>query len=72
LHHLALRIPKSFASEIHVKENSLVQLSFIDGKLVVTVVQEPEYTLDDLLAQVTDANIHHEVETGVTVGEEAW
>ncbi|MCI0485919.1 MAG: AbrB/MazE/SpoVT family DNA-binding domain-containing protein [Blastocatellia bacterium] len=57
---LALRIPKSFANESNIEQGSLVDLSVIEGKLIVVPVSEPEYTLDELLAGVTKENIHPE------------
>jgi antitoxin component of MazEF toxin-antitoxin module len=35
-------------------------------------LEPPQYTLADLLAGVTEANRHHEVETGGPVGLEVW
>jgi len=69
---LALRIPKSFAAEAHIKQDSLVDVSFDDGKLVVIPVSESEITLKKLLDGVTEQNIHREVETGGSMGDEVW
>jgi antitoxin component of MazEF toxin-antitoxin module len=33
---------------------------------------EPLFSLEELLAQVTDDNLHEEVETGPPVGREVW
>jgi antitoxin MazE len=69
---LALRIPKSFAQEAGLKEQSAVELSVVDGKLVVIAESRPVYTLQELLARVTADNLHGEVDTGPAVGGEAW
>ncbi len=69
---LALRIPKLLADEVGLKENAPVDLSLHDGKLVASPVVERQFTLKELLEQVTEENIHHEVETGPAVGKEAW
>lgn len=34
--------------------------------------QNPAFDLDDLLAQITEENIHAEVETGEGIGNEVW
>jgi antitoxin MazE len=68
---LAIRIPKPFAIEVGLEQNSTVTASVIDGKLVLEPVK-PIYTLVELLAQVTPENLHQEVETGAAVGNEAW
>jgi antitoxin MazE len=69
---LALRIPKSFAAEAHLEQDSLVELSLTDGKLVVAPVPDREVTLEQLLAGVTEQNLHQEVDMGPAVGKEAW
>jgi antitoxin MazE len=69
---LALRIPKSFAAEVGLDEEAAVDLTLVEGKLVVTPLAVNEYTLEELLAQVTDENIHAELSTGDAVGAEVW
>ncbi len=69
---LALRLPKPFAIEIGLQRNSPVEITLVDGKLVVTPVVEPVLTLEHLLAQVNEDNLHGEIETGPAVGREAW
>lgn len=65
---LALRLPKPFATEIGLQRNSPVEISLVDGKLII----EPVLTLEHLLAQVNEDNLHAEIETGSAVGREAW
>ena len=69
---LALRIPKSFASEVGLKSDSPVDISTEDGKLVIAPVTKPQLTLEQLLTKVTAENIHHEIEAGPATGNEAW
>ena len=69
---LALRIPKSFATEAGLSENAVVDLSVTEGKLIVQPHCEEPLSLDSLLAEVTDENLHHEWETGPAVGKEIW
>jgi antitoxin MazE len=69
---LGLRIPKAFAEEVQVRAGSTVDLSLEDGQLVVRTVHHPVYSLDDLLDDVTDDNLHAEVEVGDRVGGEDW
>jgi antitoxin MazE len=69
---LALRIPKSFAVESKIKQGSTVEVSLESGKIVVFPVAEPEFSLDELLAEITPENLHGEFETGSSVGKEAW
>jgi antitoxin MazE len=69
---LALRIPKSFADEVGLQTETPVEVSLDDGKLVITPVSRPKPTLKQLLAKVTEENLHHEVDTDAAVGNEAW
>ena len=69
---LALRIPKSFAAESRIAPGSLVEVSVVKGRLVVTPVRKAEYTLAQLLAGVTKENLHREVDSGASVGRESW
>jgi antitoxin MazE len=69
---LALRIPKSFASEVGLQSQSSVEMSMEEGKLVIAPVANPPLTLKQLLAKVTPENIHHEIGTGTAIGNEVW
>jgi antitoxin MazE len=69
---LALRIPKAFAVDAQLEDNSLVEISIIKGKIVITPVPGPSWTLEELLAGINKDNLHHEVETGFAVGSEIW
>lgn len=69
---LALRIPRSYALETALASGCEVDLSLEDGRLVVTPVTLPEYRLEDLLAGITPENLHGEIDTGPSVGAEAW
>ena len=58
-----MRIPKAFAEEAFLRNESVVDLKVVNGKLVVTSVVEPEVTLDQLLADVEERNRHGDVST---------
>ena len=68
---LALRIPKSFAVESKIEQGSTVEVSLENGKIIVFPVAKPEFSLDELLSQVTAENLHGEIDTGNSVGKEA-
>jgi antitoxin MazE len=69
---LALRIPKSFAAEAGLKKETSIELSVSDGKLIITPLTEPGFTLKQLLARINNDNLHHEIDTGKALGNEAW
>ena len=69
---LALRIPKAFAAEIHLEQGTPVEVSLVNGTLLVAPLQQSAVTLEELLKGVTPDNLHHEVDTGPAVGSEVW
>lgn len=69
---LAVRLPKAFAEEIHIKENTWVELTLVDGKLTIMPVQDSPVSLEELLAGVTEENIHTEFDFGAPQGTEIW
>ena len=69
---LALRIPKPFADNIGAREGTVVEVSVAAGRLVASPVRQPKIKLAGLLSKVTKANLHREVETGSSIGREAW
>lgn len=69
---IALRIPKAFAEQLQIEPNSAVELVLSEGKLVMTPVPAPVYTLEELLEGMTAEMLHGEVDTGTAVGAEEW
>ena len=69
---LAIRIPKSFAKQIKIEQGSFVDLATEKGKLVANPIVEKEFSLEQLLEEVTEENLHKEINTGNVVGKEIW
>jgi antitoxin MazE len=69
---LALRIPKSFAEEAGLHADAAVELSLVEGRLVVQAITPPPLTLQELLRGITDENLPGEWDTGPAVGKEVW
>ena len=68
---LAVRIPRGFAEQLMIQQGSEVDLS-LDGDRLVIRPRRRELSLSELLAQVTDENIHAEIATGEPTGREVW
>ena len=68
---LGIRIKKSIAEEIQLKENSEVDITVSGDQLILTPVS-PRYTLEDLIDGITQENLHSEVNSGGRVGMEEW
>ena len=68
---LGIRIPKAYAYEARVSAGAIVDVRVIDGNIVLQPVSQ-QYDLEDLLANISDDNIHAEIDTGSPIGNEAW
>ena len=69
---LGVRIPKPLAEDASLSEGAAVQMVVQNGRLVVEAQRARRYELTALLKSITPKNIHKEVDTGDTVGKEAW
>jgi len=69
---LAVRIPKAFATEVGLHDDSPVELRLHQGKLILEPAAPVAPTLEELLLGVRKSNLHREVDTGAPQGTEAW
>jgi antitoxin MazE len=69
---LALRIPRAFALDTQLENDSVVEVSLVDGQIVIKPVIASAWSLEQLLAGVNSGNLHQEIDTGGAVGNEAW
>lgn len=69
---LAVRIPKTFAEEVGLKDDSSVEMRLFKGGLLLEPSSTWEPALAELLDAVTDSNLHDEIHTGPAQGSEAW
>jgi len=67
---LALRIPSAYAKEVCAFAGREAEITVQNGKLVVTPIKAPVYTLDELLAGMTPEQVHGEYGATSAVGEE--
>ena len=67
---LALRIPKDILNTLAINENSIMELSVNNGML--TVKPKSNTLLETLVSQINSENLHKEVDTGRSVGNEEW
>jgi antitoxin MazE len=66
---IAIRIPKAFARQLGLNINIPVLLSIENGRLIIT---PQRYSLEELLVQVNETNIHQEINPGNPLGREEW
>lgn len=69
---LAIRIPRSVASEAHLEEDVRVDVRVEDNAMVVRRADETRIELAGLLRKIKKSNLHGEVSTGRRKGREAW
>lgn len=69
---LAIRIPQSLAKEICLTEQSEIDLSVVDGVIVMKPRTIKSYSLDELIQGITPENLHGEIDSGTAVGNEIW
>lgn len=70
---LVVRIPEAIAQSTGFAESSPVDFECVRrGQLVIRAAVPDSPTLDELIDSITDQNLHGEVDTGASVGAEAW
>ena len=69
---LALRIPQPMAVQVGLSVDAAVELTPRGEELIITLIKQPRTQLEDLLSGVTESNRHGEVDSGPSLGGEAW
>jgi antitoxin MazE len=69
---LALRIPMSYAKNIHIRQGSAVDMILTKDKIEIRPKSQAKkkYVLSEMLKKVTKGNIHSEVDWGRPMGRE--
>jgi len=68
---LAVRIPKNISKDTSVTEGSNIDILVENGNIILSP-RKKEYSLKELLNNVTIENIHAEISTGEITGGEIW
>lgn len=68
---LAIRIPKAFAAQAQLTENTDVDIS-LDGDRIVVTPARRTWSLRELVSDITPANRHREILWGDRTGKESW
>lgn len=69
---LAIRVPKSVATQVGLKPQDNLEIEVQDGNVVLKPHVRRTYPLDDLVKRITPPNRHSEVDRGTPVGREIW
>lgn len=65
-------VSKSSAAESNSQEGLVLNVALVHGKKITEPFSETAYMLEDLLAGVTQRNVHAETDTGGPVGKEIF
>ena len=68
---LAVRIPGAYAKDLHLQEGMELDVALVDGGILLRP-RRKEYTLEELIAQITPENRHGDTDWGPPVGRESW
>jgi antitoxin MazE len=67
---LAIRIPKDIANTLSIGDNSIMELVIVDGALLLKPRKSTR--LENLVSKIDSSNLHSEISTGRSVGNEEW
>lgn len=67
-----IRIPQSLLSQLNLHADGEIEILLENGRLIISPIKNPTYSLDELLSKITPDNLHNEVEFGNSFGNEIW
>ncbi len=67
----AVRIPSAVMDAVDFRIDDTVDVRAEGGKIVIELVRETDYDLDQLLDRITPENLHGSIDFGGPVGKEA-
>lgn len=70
---LGIRIPKDIAEALSLAEETEVKLIREGQRLIIEPIKpQKKYSLDELLKDMKEENVHSEIEWGKPEGQEWW
>ncbi len=68
---LGIRLKKDIAEQLQLEDGAAVELAVQGRKLVISPARK-DYSLKELVGQITPENRHAEIDSGPPAGNEAW
>ena len=70
----SVRIPASIMKAANMTIDGHVDIHEEDGRIIIEAAKKrrPHYTMDELLAGITEGNMHELIDFGQPVGKEIW
>ncbi|MQT13078.1 AbrB/MazE/SpoVT family DNA-binding domain-containing protein [Segnochrobactrum spirostomi] len=66
----AVRIPAALMSAADFRVDDTVDIRAEGGRVVMELIREPDYDIDQLLDRITPENLHHAISFGCAEGKE--
>ena len=68
----SVRIPASVMAAAYLSLDQAVDVREEAGRIVIEPIREEAFDISDLIACITDDNLHEAVDFGAPVGREIW
>lgn len=69
---LGLRIPRSMTERLSVEAGTIVEIEVVGDQITIRPIVRQACSLQELLAGVSDENLHSTLEFGAPTGQEHW
>lgn len=67
---LGVRIPQSVAKEAGLAKGVTVDFLIENDQIIIR--KKNKYCLKEMLQQINENNLHHEIDCGASLGKERW
>ena len=67
---LAFRIPKDIANTLDIQDNTKIEIQVSNGLLILK--PQKELLLQEKVSQINSKNLHEEIDSGESIGNEVW
>ncbi|MBI5632375.1 MAG: AbrB/MazE/SpoVT family DNA-binding domain-containing protein [Nitrospirae bacterium] len=67
---IGVRIPSAVAKKAGIGANSTIEINNTEGGIIIRPAERQEYSLKELVKEITAQNRHAEVDYGQPVGKE--
>ena len=68
---LGVHLPKREAERVGIENGTPVEI-YVENQRVIIEKAKPRYSLDELVSRITPQNLHGEINTGPSKGNESW
>ncbi len=66
----AVRLPAAIMEAAHLELEQILDVRAENGRVIIEPIEEDDISLEDIVAGITDENIHNEIDFGQPEGKE--